>query len=249
MSEQQHTHFGFRTVGRDEKTGLVRGVFGSVAGRYDLMNDLMSAGMHRAWKRSMAASARPRADMDILDLAGGTGDIAFRLHAAARGKAAITIADINPDMLAVGQDRAAERGLTGAFRWVETNAEAMDFPDESFDLCTMAFGIRNVTDIPAALADIHRVLRPGGRFVCMEFSQEKTMPLRGPYDLFAFRVLPRLGRWVAKDEDAYRYLAESIRVFPDPDAFRAMMEKAGFANVRHRPLAAGIAHIFTGWKL
>ncbi len=236
---------GFRDVSPQEKTAAVGDIFRRVAPRYDLMNDLMSAGLHRHWKDVFVRQVRPRAGEAILDLAGGTGDIAFRL--AARG-AEVTVADINPAMLAVGRARAAKRGIAG-LTFVEANAEAMPFADHSFDAVTIAFGIRNVTDVAAALADIRRVLRWGGRFFCLEFSTCQWPGFAQVYDLYSMKVVPRIGAAVARDAQAYRYLVESIRRFPDMRAFAGMIEAAGFGRVRAEPILGGAVAIHSGWKI
>ncbi len=241
--------FGFRRVAREEKQGLVRGVFERVAGRYDLMNDLMSAGLHRLWKAEMIAELRPRPAMRLLDVAGGTGDIAFRfLDRAGQGASAI-VCDINPAMVAVGRDRAIDAARLDGVDWVVGNAEALPLPDRSVDAYTIAFGIRNVTDIPQALAEARRVLRPGGRFLCLEFGHVSLPGLDRLYDLYSFQVLPRLGDWVAGDADSYRYLAESIRRFPAKDAFAAMMRTAGLARIRQRDFSGGIVNLHSGWRV
>ncbi len=237
--------FGYEQIDRREKTRRVGEVFASVAARYDLMNDLMSAGAHRLWKDDFVRAVRPREGEDILDMAGGTGDIAFRM---APSGANITVADINPAMLDVGIARAAERGLTGLV-WREANAETLDFPDRSFDAYTIAFGIRNVTDIPAALAEAHRVLRFGGRFFCLEFSTTQWPGFDKLYDLYSEHLVPRIGGMVAGDEASYRYLIESIRRFPTMPAFAAMIEAAGFQRVTARPILGGAVAIHSGWKL
>ena len=237
--------FGFERVPRDDKTRRVGQVFDGVAGRYDLMNDLMSGGLHRAWKDRFVRRVRPRAGERVLDMAGGTGDVAFRL---ARAGAEVVAADINPAMLEVGQDRAAADGVT-AITWREENAEALSFADARFDAYTIAFGIRNVTDIPAALAEAHRVLRFGGRFYCLEFSTVEWPGLKQLYDAYSLNVLPKIGRVVAGDEAAYRYLAESIRRFPPMAEFRRMIEAAGFANARVEPIGGGLVAIHSGWKV
>ena len=237
--------FGHEQVEPAEKTRRVRGVFSRVASRYDLMNDLMSAGQHRLWKDAFVRRVRPRAGEKILDLAGGTGDVAFRL---ARRGAEVTVADINPDMLSVGIDRARRRGLDGLI-WAEDNAESLSFPDGSFDACTIAFGIRNVTHADRALAEIHRVLKTGGRFYCLEFSQTRWPGFREAYRRYSRYLLPRLGRVVAGDADSYRYLFESIDRFPDMAAFAAMIEKAGFRQVKAEPILGGLVAIHSGWKL
>ncbi|WP_353200741.1 class I SAM-dependent methyltransferase [Sandarakinorhabdus sp.] len=237
--------FGYEEVPPAEKTRRVGEVFRSVAKRYDIMNDLMSAGMHRLWKDDFVRMVNPRAGEDILDMAGGTGDIAFRLETSG---ANVTVADINPAMLDVGMARAAEKGLTSLI-WREQNAETLDFPDRSFDAYTIAFGIRNVTDIPAALAEAHRVLRYGGRFFCLEFSTTTWPGFADIYDVYSEKLVPRIGEFVAKDGDSYRYLIESIRRFPKMPEFAAMIRTAGFAQVRHRPILGGAVAIHSGWKI
>ncbi|WP_448581643.1 class I SAM-dependent methyltransferase [Thermaurantiacus sp.] len=237
--------FGFADVTPEEKTARVGQVFTRVAQRYDLMNDLMSAGMHRAWKDRFVRLVRPRPGEPILDLAGGTGDIAFRL---ARKGARVTVADINPDMLKVGQARARRRGLTD-LEFVEANAEALPFADAAFAAVTIAFGIRNVTHIERALAQAHRVLQWGGRFFCLEFSTTEWPGFASLYDLYAMEVVPRLGAMVARDRDSYRYLVESIRRFPDMASFRTMIEAAGFKRVVVTPILGGAVAIHRGWKI
>jgi demethylmenaquinone methyltransferase/2-methoxy-6-polyprenyl-1,4-benzoquinol methylase len=241
----QTVSFGFEDVAPEEKTRRVGAVFASVAKRYDIMNDLMSAGMHRLWKDDFVAAVRPREGERILDMAGGTGDIAFRLDAAG---AEVTVADINPHMLEVGIERAAERGLTGLV-WREENAEKLSFPDRSFDAYTIAFGIRNVTDIPAALAEAYRVLRFGGRFFCLEFSTTEWAGFGEAYDVYSKHLVPRIGQAVAGDGDSYKYLIESIRRFPRMPDFARMIEAAGFARVKYRPILGGAVAIHSGWKL
>ncbi len=247
MAPEASTDFGFQRVPWGEKTARVRGVFSSVAGRYDVMNDLMSGGLHRLWKTAFITWLRPRAGMHLLDLAGGTGDIAFRFLAAGGGRA--TVADINRDMLLVGQNRARRRRLAGPIEWLCANAESLPLPDASVDAVTCAFGIRNMTDKAGALAEMHRVLKPGGRFLCLEFSRLALPGLEGLYDTYSFQVVPRLGRMVAGDEASYRYLAESIRTFPDQDAFAAMLTRAGLGNVSYRNLAGGIAAMHSAWRI
>ena len=238
-------NFGEQLVSPEEKTRRVGEVFSSVARRYDLMNDLMSGGMHRLWKERFINRVKPRAGEDILDMAGGTGDIAFRM--AKRG-ARVTVADINADMLEVGKERAERRTLTG-LAWRVENAEALSFADVSFDAYTIVFGIRNVTDIPAALREAHRVLKRGGRFYCMEFSSSDWPGFSALYDAWASNVIPRIGKAVADDEDSYRYLVESIRRFPRPNAFRAMVAEAGFAQAAAEPMLGGLVTIHSGWKI
>ena len=237
--------FGYQDVAPDEKTRRVGGVFSSVAARYDLMNDAMSGGMHRLWKDRFVRRVKPRAGETILDMAGGTGDVAFRL---AKAGAAVTVADINPDMLAVGMERARKRKVDGLI-WTEANAETLAFPDRGFDAYTIAFGIRNVTDIPAALREAHRVLKRGGRFFCLEFSTTQWPGFAEAYDAYSHRMVPRLGKLLAGDADSYRYLIESIRRFPDMPAFEAMIRDAGFARTTVEPIAGGLVAIHSGWKI
>ena len=237
--------FGYEDVEPQEKTRRVRGVFSNVASRYDLMNDFMSAGMHRVWKNQFVRKLKPRAGQHIIDMAGGTGDIAFRI--AERG-AQVTVADINPEMLAVGQERAKRRGIEGLL-WAEENAEELSFPDQTFDAYTIAFGIRNVTHIDKALAEAHRVLRVGGHFLCLEFSTATWPGFKEIYDRYSHDVVPRIGRVVARDEESYRYLVESIRRFPDMPTFKRMIEQAGFAQVTVEPILGGAVAIHSGWKV
>jgi demethylmenaquinone methyltransferase/2-methoxy-6-polyprenyl-1,4-benzoquinol methylase len=238
-------NFGDQLVSPEEKTRRVGAVFSSVARRYDLMNDLMSGGMHRLWKERFVARVKPRPGEDILDMAGGTGDIAFRM---ARRGARVTVADINPDMLEVGRERAHARGLTG-LSWKVENAEKLTFSDASFDAYTIVFGIRNVTDIPAALGEAHRVLKRGGRFYCMEFSSSDWPGFAQLYETYASRVIPRIGKAVASDEESYRYLVESIRRFPKPGVFRTMVANAGFVRAAAEPMLGGLVTIHSGWKI
>ena len=237
--------FGEELVTPEEKTRRVGEVFSSVARRYDLMNDLMSGGLHRLWKERFVNRVKPRAGEEILDMAGGTGDVAFRL--AARG-ARVTVADINADMLEVGKERARARALSG-LEWTVENAEALSFAGDSFDAYTIVFGIRNVTDIPAALKEAHRVLKRGGRFYCMEFSSSDWPGFSQLYDRWADKVIPRLGKAFADDEASYRYLVESIRRFPRPAQFRAMVAHAGFARAAAEPMLGGLVTIHSGWKI
>ena len=247
MDTPSLTSFGFREVPEDQKETLVREVFSSVARNYDLMNDLMSAGVHRLWKDAMVTWLNPQPGWRVLDVAGGTGDIALRIARAVRGGAAeITVCDINPDMLAEGVRRAKGEG---AIRWVAGDAEALPFPDGSFDAYTIAFGIRNVTHIDKALAEARRVLKPGGRFLCLEFSQVRAPGLDYLYDKFSFNVLPALGHIVAGDGEAYRYLVESIRRFPPQAKFAKMIEQAGLSRVQFRNLTGGIAAMHSAWRI
>ncbi len=238
-------NFGDQLVTPQEKTERVGAVFSSVARRYDMMNDLMSGGMHRLWKERFVNRVKPRPQERILDMAGGTGDIAFRM--AARG-ALVTVSDINADMLAVGQDRAAAKNIEG-LTWRQENAESLSFADASFDAYTIAFGIRNVTDIPAAMRDAHRVLKRGGRLFVLEFSTSEWPGFGKLYERYSDAVIPRIGKAVAGDEESYRYLVESIRRFPKPDAFRAMIADAGFAQARVEPMLGGLVCIWSGWKI
>ena len=242
-----HTDFGFRSVPTEAKKPLVRAVFDSVAPRYDLMNDLMSLGVHRAWKRAFVQALDPRPQATLLDLAGGTGDIALGWRAAGGGSAVLS--DINAAMLAVGRDRALARGEVEGVSLLVADAERLPLPDGRFDRVSIAFGLRNCTDKPAVLAEARRVLRPGGRFLCLEFSRVQVAALAPVYDAWSFGVLPRLGRAVAGDADSYRYLAESIRTFPDQETLAAMMRDAGLSRVTWRNLTGGIAAIHAGWRL
>ena len=237
--------FGYEDVPPEEKTRRVRGVFSNVASRYDLMNDFMSAGLHRQWKNMFVRRVKPRSGERILDMAGGTGDIAFRL--AGHG-ARVTVADINPAMLEVGRQRAAQRGLEG-LEWSEQNAESLSFAGTSFDAYTIAFGIRNVTHIDKALAEAHRVLKLGGRFFCLEFSTTEWPGFATVYDRYSMHVVPKIGKVVARDEESYRYLVESIRRFPPMPRFKAMIEQAGFAQVKVEPILGGLVAIHSGWKV
>jgi demethylmenaquinone methyltransferase/2-methoxy-6-polyprenyl-1,4-benzoquinol methylase len=241
------TDFGFRQVPVEEKAQLVRAVFDSVAPRYDLMNDLMSGGVHRLWKAALIERLNPRPGQVLLDVAGGTGDIAERF--LARGGGLAVVCDINQAMLETGRDRAIDRGRLAGLHWLGGDAEALPVASSSVDAVTIAFGLRNVTRIPAALAEARRVLKPGGRFLCLEFSQV-ALPLLGRlYDLYSFAVLPALGRIVAGDGDAYRYLVESIRRFPAQAALVELMRAAGLEQVSYRNLSGGIAALHSGWRL
>ncbi|MHA6332740.1 class I SAM-dependent methyltransferase [Qipengyuania sp. CAU 1752] len=237
--------FGYEDVAPEEKTRRVGAVFSNVAAKYDIMNDAMSGGMHRLWKDRFVRRVKPQPGEAILDMAGGTGDIAFRM--AERG-ADVTVADINQEMLDVGVERAMERGLTGLV-WSQQNAEALDYIDQQFDAYTIAFGIRNVTRIDLALAEAHRVLRHGGRFYCLEFSTTEWPGFKELYDLYSHRLMPKIGKAIADDEESYRYLAESIRRFPKPRAFEAMIRDAGFANTRVELILGGAVAIHSGWKI
>ncbi|MDB5478658.1 MAG: Ubiquinone/menaquinone biosynthesis methyltransferase UbiE [Alphaproteobacteria bacterium] len=240
--------FGYQEVDATEKTARVRDVFSKVAGKYDVMNDFMSVGVHRLWKRQFVRRINPRAAHKILDVAGGTGDISFLVYDTSGG-ADITVSDINPEMLQVGQARAADHGLVGKLRWAEANAETLPFEDNSFDIYTIAFGLRNVTHIDQALREAFRVLKPGGKFYCLEFSKPVIAPLRKFYDAYSFNVIPKLGEIVAKDRDSYQYLVESIRQFPHQQGLKIRLEDAGFKNVTFENLSAGIAAIHCGVKI
>jgi demethylmenaquinone methyltransferase/2-methoxy-6-polyprenyl-1,4-benzoquinol methylase len=250
-SPAEETHFGFQTVPLRQKQHLVDDVFHQVAARYDLMNDLMSGGLHRLWKdRFVAKLALPRARRARhLDLAGGTGDIAFRILKKPNYAGEVTILDINGDMLAVGRERAMRQHLPARLNFIEANAEDLPFASNSFDTCTIAFGIRNVPRIEKALSEIHRVLKHGGQFLCLEFSNVTVPGLNRIYEAYSFHAIPRIGRLVAGDEDAYRYLVESIRQFPAAETFAAMIEKTGFARVSFSRMSGGIVAIHSGWKL
>ena len=241
--------FGFRDVPANAKAGMVRQVFDSVAASYDRMNDLLSLGVHRLWKDAMVDALVPRAGMRIVDVAGGTGDIAFRIAGRLGGEADIVACDINHGMLDVGRDRAVDRGILRGVTWVVGDAEALPFPDRSFDAYTIAFGLRNVTRIDKALRDAHRVLKPGGRFLCLEFSRV-TVPLLGAiYERYSSVALPALGGLVAGDRESYRYLHESIRRHPPQEELAAMMVEAGFARAGWRDMTGGIVALHGGWRI
>jgi demethylmenaquinone methyltransferase / 2-methoxy-6-polyprenyl-1,4-benzoquinol methylase len=243
------TSFGFASVAEGARQGLVNEVFSKVARRYDLMNDLMSGGLHRLWKAELLTALAPpkgAAPFALLDVAGGTGDVAFRFLDQAGAGGSAVICDISAEMLQAGKARAGERG---ALSFVQGNAEALPFPDSSFDAYTIAFGIRNVTHIDTALREAFRVLRPGGRFLCLEFSSVEMPLLDTLYDAYSFNAIPRLGGLVAGDAEAYRYLVESIRRFPDQETFMGLIQDAGFERVRYRNLTGGIAAIHSGWRI
>jgi len=246
------THFGFRSVGLDDKQAMVDDVFDRVARRYDVMNDLMSGGLHRVWKDILVTAVNPPRNerpFAAIDVAGGTGDVAFRIVEAGGAGTTVTVCDISEEMLGVGRERAAHRGLDGHVTFTAGNAESLPFPDRSCDACTIAFGIRNVPRIDVALAELHRVLRPGGRFLCLEFSTVDVPGLDALYDFYSFNVIPALGRAVAGDAEAYRYLVESIRRFPKPKAFADMIAAAGFRRVSCRVLTGGVVALHSGWRL
>ncbi len=239
------THFGFRTVSQEEKTQLVKGVFSSVARRYDVMNDLMSGGVHRLWKDSLVREMRTRPGELVLDLAGGTGDIAFRLVKQDEAPS-VVVCDINEQMVSVGRDRSIDRRLLEGIDWTVGNAESLPFESGTFDACCIAFGLRNVTQPAVGLAEVLRVLRPGGRFYCLEFSKVILPGLDKLYDAYSFLILPKIGRVVARDEESYRYLAESIRQFPDQEGLAAMMRRVGMKAVSYDSWSSGIVALHRG---
>jgi demethylmenaquinone methyltransferase/2-methoxy-6-polyprenyl-1,4-benzoquinol methylase len=249
-AKEKQADFGFRQVPLGDKQALVDDVFHSVARRYDLMNDLMSGGLHRAWKTALVTAVNPpkrKSPFALLDLAGGTGDVAFRVADAGGPGTHVTVADINTDMLQVGRERAAKSGHTVEF--IEANAEALPFPDRSFDAVTIAFGIRNVPRVDVALGEIHRVLKIGGRFLCLEFSSVDVPGLDRLYDLYSFNVIPAVGRAVTGDAEAYRYLVESIRRFPRPEKFADMIRAVGFRRASFQPMTGGVVALHSGWRL
>ena len=245
----QKASFGYRDVPAAEKAGLVRRVFESVAPRYDLMNDLMSAGVHRLWKDAAVDVLNPRPGERFLDVAGGTGDIAFRIVRRQGERPDVTVCDINPAMLAVGRDRALDRGLVKGLTWTTGDAEDLPFPDCTFDAYSIAFGLRNVTDIDAALREAYRVLKPGGRYLCLEFSKVTSKPLGRLYEAYSERALPFLGRVIARDAESYKYLHESIRRFPPQPELADRMKSAGLANVGWRDMTLGVVALHTGWRI
>ncbi|WP_029604583.1 class I SAM-dependent methyltransferase [Kozakia baliensis] len=246
-SAEDTTDFGYRAVPKNAKKPLVRAVFDSVAGRYDVMNDVMSLGIHRVWKRIFMTTLAPRRDLKLLDLAGGTGDISFGWLNGGGGPAMLT--DINASMLSVGRDRAVSRSLINDLTFCVVDAEAIPLADRSVDRVAIAFGLRNCTDKSAVLREARRVLRPGGRFCCLEFSRVQVAALSSIYDAWSFGVLPRMGQLIAKDSESYRYLAESIRTFPDQETLAEMMREVGLERVTYRNLSGGIAAIHSGWRL
>ena len=241
--------FGYKSVDPAEKAGKVRAVFDRVASRYDLMNDLMSGGLHRLWKDALVDWLAPRKGSRHLDVAGGTGDVAFKILDRIGGDAEVTVCDINQGMIGVGRDRAIDKGLICGLSWVVGDAMALPFADRSQDSYTIAFGIRNVTHVDRALREAYRVLKPGGRFCCLEFSRLTIPQLRGLYDQYSMRMIPMIGGMVAKDQESYRYLVESIRRFPDQKSFAKLVTQAGFGLVKARNLSGGIAAIHSGWRL
>jgi demethylmenaquinone methyltransferase/2-methoxy-6-polyprenyl-1,4-benzoquinol methylase len=251
-NREHSADFGYRRVPLEDKQALVDDVFHSVARRYDLMNDLMSGGLHRMWKNVLVTAVNPpRRDraFALLDVAGGTGDIAFRTVAAGGAGTRVTVVDINQDMLALGHERARKAGIADAVGFARGNAEALPVADKTFDAVTIAFGIRNVPRIDAALAEAFRVLKIGGRFLCLEFSKVDLPGFDALYDFYSFNVIPALGRVVAGDAESYRYLVESIRRFPSPEAFAGMIRAAGFAGVSYRRMSGGVVALHSGWRL
>lgn len=254
QSQELHdtTSFGFKTVEAKEKASLVGGVFSSVASRYDIMNDVMSGGLHRQWKRDMINRLRMKDGDRLLDLAGGTGDISFRFLEKAKQRGLdvhATVTDINPDMLEQGRQRAINKNILQGIDWNVVDAEAIPYDDCSFDLCTMAFGIRNVTHIDKALKEIHRVLKPGGQFVCLEFSHVEQPIIKHIYDWYSFTLIPQFGKTIGGDKEAYQYLVESIRMFPKKEAFAQMLRAAGFSQVSYDTKTFGVVALHTGWRV
>lgn len=245
---QETTHFGFRTVAKDEKAEMVAEVFHSVAAKYDLMNDLMSFGIHRIWKRFTIDSSGVRRGQRVLDLAGGTGDLTAKFSRLVGEQGEVVLADINDSMLKMGREKLRNLGIVGNVNYVQANAEALPFPDNYFDCITISFGLRNVTEKEKALRSMFRVLKPGGRLLVLEFSKPLLAPLSKAYDTYSFHILPRIGGWVAQDEESYRYLAESIRMHPDQETLKGMMADAGFENVTYHNMTGGIVALHRGFK-
>lgn len=245
---QETTDFGFRTVARDEKQAMVANVFHSVAAKYDVMNDLMSFGIHRIWKRFTIDCSGVRRGQRVLDLAGGTGDLAAKFSRMVGEQGQVVLADINDSMLKMGREKLRDHGIVGNVSYVQANAEALPFPDNYFDCITISFGLRNVTDKDKALRSMFRVLKPGGRLLVLEFSKPLLEPLSKAYDAYSFHVLPKIGELVVKDPDSYRYLAESIRMHPDQETLKGMMGNAGFENVNYFNLTGGIVALHRGFK-
>lgn len=248
MTIENTTHFGFKTVDAKEKVKLVRGVFDSVASQYDIMNDLMSLGIHRIWKRVAVQLSNVRAGEKVLDLAGGTGDLTMLFEKRVGEKGEVVLADINAQMLRTGRDRLIDKGLVGNIRYAQVNAECLPFESNTFDCVCIAFGLRNVTDKDAALRSILRVLKPGGRIIVLEFSHPTDKITETVYDFYSFKLLPKIGAIVAKDEDSYRYLAESIRMHPKQDELKSMMENAGFDRCEYFNMTQGIVAVHRGYK-
>ncbi|GBU12403.1 ubiquinone/menaquinone biosynthesis methyltransferase [Enterobacterales bacterium] len=245
---QETTHFGFRTIAKDEKAEMVAEVFHSVAAKYDLMNDLMSFGIHRIWKRFTIDSSGVRRGQRVLDLAGGTGDLTAKFSRLVGEAGEVVLADINDSMLKMGREKLRNLGIVGNVSYVQANAEALPFPDNYFDCITISFGLRNVTEKEKALRSMFRVLKPGGRLLVLEFSKPLLAPLSKAYDTYSFHILPRIGELVAQDAESYRYLAESIRMHPDQETLKGMMADAGFENVTYSNLTGGIVALHRGFK-
>jgi len=248
MSDPKSTHFGFKTVDKEEKVGLVAGVFHSVAAKYDLMNDLMSMGIHRIWKRFTIELSGVRPGHKVLDIAGGTGDLAAKFSKLVGPTGNVVLADINESMLQVGRDKLTNQGIVGNIDYTQANAESLPFPDNTFDCITIAFGLRNVTDKDKALESMLRVLKPGGRLLVLEFSKPQNELLSKAYDAYSFNVLPTMGKVVTNDSESYRYLAESIRMHPDQQTLKEMMESAGFARCEYYNMTGGIVAVHKGIK-
>ncbi|MCL1050125.1 bifunctional demethylmenaquinone methyltransferase/2-methoxy-6-polyprenyl-1,4-benzoquinol methylase UbiE [Shewanella abyssi] len=250
MSEDtpKNTHFGYKTVEAEQKADMVAGVFHSVAAKYDIMNDVMSFGIHRMWKRFTIESAGARPGMKVLDLAGGTGDLTAKFSHLVGEKGQVTLADINDSMLKVGREKLRNKGIVGNVNYVQANAEALPFPDNHFDIITIAFGLRNVTDKDAAIASMLRVLKPGGKLLVLEFSKPKHDIMRKIYDLYSFKVMPKMGALITQDAESYAYLAESIRMHPDQETLKQMMEDAGFEQVNYTNMTDGIVALHKGYK-
>lgn len=248
MTEEKTTHFGFTEVPESEKAQRVAGVFHSVAAQYDLMNDIMSFGIHRIWKQITIESSGVRRGASVLDLAGGTGDLAAAFAKRVGPEGRVVLADINQAMLSVGRDKLADQGSFNQIRWVQADAEKLPFADQSFDCVTIAFGLRNVTRKEEALKSIYRVLKPGGRLLVLEFSKPQNSTLEKVYDRYSFDLLPRIGKWVTGDADSYRYLAESIRKHPDQSSLKSMMEEAGFNQVSYTNLTGGVVALHKGFR-
>ena len=245
---EKTTHFGYQEVPEDQKAGMVHGVFTNVASKYDIMNDVMSMGIHRVWKDAMMDWLAPRPGQRLLDVAGGTGDVAFRFLKRA-GDASAVVLDMTESMLIEGRQRAEAEQQAAHLDWIDGDAMALPFEDNSFDVYTISFGIRNVTRIGDALSEAYRVLRPGGRLMVLEFSQLPNAGLQKAYDAYSFNVIPRMGKLIANDSESYQYLVESIRQFPDQETFASMIRDAGFENVKYRNLSMGIAALHSGWKI
>jgi len=248
MNDKQKTHFGYKEVDEDAKAGMVADVFHSVASRYDLMNDLMSGGIHRIWKRFTIEISSVRKGNAVLDIAGGTGDLAARFADIVGPEGRVVLADINESMLKVGRDKLLDHGRQGNLEFVQADAQFLPFPDDSFDCITIAFGLRNVTDKDKALSSMLRILKPGGRLLVLEFSKPENDLLSKAYDTYSFRVLPLMGRLVANDSESYQYLAESIRMHPDQDTLKGMMEEAGFTRCEYHNMTGGIVALHKGVK-